>query len=610
MATSAPAPSPGAPGAPRAPAPPAGPPPAMMALIKLRNWQNEVYPQNMWWTVVAFIVLFTLAYIWARGARALRKYRSLHQRLYNYDNRPAMERLPNPNGPVAIRRVPLAIANGFRILAFRWTLPLSSATLADTFITLFYTFMMLLLVFVDTKGLNMMLWGSRSAAMAISQLPLMPVLSGKNNIISFLTGISHEKLMFVHRAAGRNILLLLWIHGGAKWSAGVRFTTLPLKCGAVALGALTLSAFLSLRPIRKAIYEFFLASHILLIGTVLIAGSYHAQKLHESGSWLWVSMAFWAADRLFRLARTIYTTRPWSSEGSSEASIELLSNDTVRVRMKRPMDWRAGQHAFLTLPGVSSTPLEAHPFTIATIPDPPRREATRISGPRELSFIIKGRGGFTNRLLTQAQFSRGTGRNIVTAFVDGPYGSPPDLTAYSTAILIAGGSGVSYTISMLENLIQQARKNTSAVKRVAFIWSIRDEDNLGWIHGQLCAALACVPGDLSVAVRIFVTRPPANLATRLYESSTTLHEKDMGMLQKSALSSMGDVRVDYGRPNIHAIIAEEVCHSTGSVSVDVSGPAPLIESVRSATRASDIAGPGGIARGMPSISLHVEEFCM
>jgi hypothetical protein len=41
--------------------------------------------------------------------------------------------------------------------------------------------------------------------------------------------------------------------------------------------------------------------------------------------------------------------------------------------------------------------------------------------------------------------------------------------------MYAGGSGVSYTIAMLEDLIQQARKGTSACQRVVFIWSIRDE---------------------------------------------------------------------------------------------------------------------------------------
>ena len=73
-------------------------------------------------------------------------------------------------------------------------------------------------------------------------------------------------MIFLHRAAGRNIFLLLWLHGAGKYYAGSRFTSLQMQLGAVGLSALTLTTLLSLKPIRALLYEFFLVSHIILVG--------------------------------------------------------------------------------------------------------------------------------------------------------------------------------------------------------------------------------------------------------------------------------------------------------------------------------------------------------
>ncbi|KZV94215.1 hypothetical protein EXIGLDRAFT_673197 [Exidia glandulosa HHB12029] len=590
--------------------------PAQAALKALRDRQNQAFSEDLWYIILSILAFMTLVHITVYGSRLLLKYRALHRALDAPNTVRNEQRLPNPRGPIAVRRLPLAAVNAFRIVFFRWTIPLTKANLADAFFSLGYTALMLTWSFVSSRDANITLWSSRTGAIAISQLALLPVLASKNNIISVLTGIPHEKMVFLHRAAGRNMLLLLWVHAGGKWYTGSRFTALKTTLGGIALLALSATFLLSLKPIRSYVYELFLVTHIVLIAVFMVCGWYHVQNFHETGYWVWAGMILWAFDRLVRFARTIYNARPWSSRGSTEAAIELISEDTIRVTMERPMSWTPGQHAFLTFPGISANPLEAHPFTIATIPDPPSREASKISSSRELSFIIRGRSGFTGKLRRQAQIARSTGRNIVTAYVDGPYGAPPDLSSFSTAILIAGGSGVSYTISMFENLIQQARKGTSTVQRIMFVWSIRDESHISWIYDQLSSALACVPETLSVSVQIFVTRAPSSVngipyqGSGLNRSDSDLKDYTYKNFEKTNVYSTPGLRVMSGRPDVYGIIATEVGISYGAVSVDVSGPAPLIASVRAATRASEIAGPGGIARGMPSISLHAEEFCM
>ncbi|KAF3008812.1 hypothetical protein E8E13_010629 [Curvularia kusanoi] len=56
--------------------------------------------------------------------------------------------------------------------------------------------------------------GFRCGAVTIGQLPLIFLLSGKNNVIGFLTGISYERLNWLHRWTARCMLLTATIHMG------------------------------------------------------------------------------------------------------------------------------------------------------------------------------------------------------------------------------------------------------------------------------------------------------------------------------------------------------------------------------------------------------------
>jgi ferric-chelate reductase len=84
---------------------------------------------------------------------------------------------------------------------------------------------------------------------------------------------------------------------------------------------------------------------------------------------------------------------------------------------------------FLNLPKISAFPFESHPFTISTV--------AGSKGEKELVFLIKARQGFTGRLRDAARDASGS-RKTVNVILDGPYGSPPDLSPFSTVVLMAG----------------------------------------------------------------------------------------------------------------------------------------------------------------------------
>lgn len=204
-------------------------------------------------------------------------------------------------------------------------------------------------------------------------------------------------------------------------------------------------------------------------------------------NFVYPALIVWAFDRFVRLSRIIWINVVGSGKHASDALVELLAEDTVRLTIRRRgVTWKPGQHAYLILPTISKLPFEAHPFTIASIP-----ELINDQGERDLVFLIRGRGGFTGLLRKHASLNH---ESRVPAFVDGPYGCPPKLRLYSTCVLIAGGSGVSYTLPLLLDLIRsnllfslktptyelfRAHKvgETSIVKRIVFVWALRDPGN-------------------------------------------------------------------------------------------------------------------------------------
>lgn len=160
---------------------------------------------------------------------------------------------------------------------------------------------------------------------------------------------------------------------------------------------------------------------------------------------------FWGFDRLLRFARMIYLnliskpTTPVRHTASAKSAMERISQDTVRLSVRRAKSslssWRAGQHFFIIAPGVSTLPWEAHPFTPSTIPHTVgMSSASSTEQDVELDFIIRGRSGFTGKLLKAVVANEHTPGEVEprTIIVDGPYGQPPNLGIFDTAILIAG----------------------------------------------------------------------------------------------------------------------------------------------------------------------------
>ncbi|KAL5487797.1 FRP1_3 [Sanghuangporus weigelae] len=583
---------------------------------------QEGYVDELWYLLTAVIGLLTIVHWSTRLYSFLRK----PQRGQNNSNATNIEKTspeastPGQTGKASIRRLPQAFCSVFKIVAFRTTVPIGPSSVMSVTELVFitgYVIALLVWLWINTHDMEAFYFEDRAAHLASCQVPLIVALAGKNNIISFLTGVSHERLNVLHRASARACLVLLWIHALVRGLSGLpeKFDLSHgwMKWGVAGLAAFSLATVLSVRPIRIKLFEFFLVSHIVLIFIFILGGLIHAGS-REFGDYFWPAFLVWGLDRVLRLGRLIWNNRIWtrSSSDAHRASVELLTSDTVKLTLRRRMNWTAGQHAYVILPSVSKLPTEAHPFTIASIPHSISVNGSDESPEKEVVFLIRAQSGFTERLREHASI-KGI-PSSVPAYIDGPYGNPPDLRSFSTCVLIAGGSGISYTLPLLLDIVHNVREGTSSCQRVLFVWIVHHEDHMNWISKPLTDALLAAPSDLIVEPRIFITRPKTKSSDTLVTDCSVNSTSPYAPLSSETVMTMKElarnaIKTANGRPDVEALIQDAVSLSSGPVSVDVAGPSSLASAVRAATSFEN-TNPINILKGRPTVTLHMETFGM
>lgn len=245
------------------------------------------------------------------------------------------------------------------------------------------------------------------------------------------------------------------------------------------------------------------------------------------------------------------------------AFVQLLPGKTLRLTLRTPnkMSWKPGQWVYLNVPSVRFW--ESHPFTIASAHDADFPVATefvdddaekglahteKVKGEeRTMVLLVRCRHGFTRHLWNfvakkrQSQIQAAAdaqhgaymygipGTSMVPilgkdttgvhirAIVDGPYGSA-DRThwgIHSTIVIVCGGSGVSFGMSVLEHLcacmvgsMKFGKGGKGGKKflteRVRFVWIMREFSHLQWVAAALRRCIEMVPPEL-LQVDLFVT---------------------------------------------------------------------------------------------------------
>ncbi|KAJ7472300.1 hypothetical protein B0H11DRAFT_1349789 [Mycena galericulata] len=336
----------------------------------------------------------------------------------------------------------------------------------------------------------------RYGYLSASQIPFIFALGAKNNLFGIFWGLGYEKLNFLHRFVARLAIIFAHLHGFGyfyKWCLAETFMQEIAKpsnySGLCLLLSFDCILLTSLAHVRKNAYNCFFYSHLIFSTTVFICALYHEAELRP---YLYATTAIYVFDRLLRIAKTRISTahiRPIPELGVTRIEIPNINKG-----------WRAGQHVRIqvlsTAMGVTGW-AQIHPFTIAS-------ETNSTEG---LVLLCKKTGTWTTKLFataTTSQSERGVGRDV-RVVVEGPYGGPgfAMFNSYSAAVFIAGGSGITFALSAVQELIQHDLKGESRVGVIELVWVVQDAGSLLPLLPKFAAMIqqcASVQTRLSISV--------------------------------------------------------------------------------------------------------------
>lgn len=329
--------------------------------------------------------------------------------------------------------------------------------------------------FPDTWQEIMAYTSARTGVLAFALAPLVILLSGRNNVLLWLTNWSHSTYLLLHRWVARVFTLQVILHSVLEFMLYKRQGSVDAEqkepywiWGIVATIACVIMVVVSSLWFRRASYEIFLIVHIVLAVFVLVGSWYHIELLFSRRwgyeFWLYAACGVWFFDRGMRVARVL-------KNGMRRAEVTQITVDIVRIDIKGVRwDPSPGKHTYAYFPTLNPLrPWENHPFSIvptALLQPHNHTSATRnpssssssSSSPRSTPIDIEKSATTTTTTHPQPNTpgislfirkSHGLTHNLTAhpsllTLLDGPYTntSTSPLLAADRLVLIAGGIGI------------------------------------------------------------------------------------------------------------------------------------------------------------------------
>ncbi|TFK70007.1 hypothetical protein BDN72DRAFT_896809 [Pluteus cervinus] len=376
----------------------------------------------------------------------------------------------------------------------------------------------------------------RTGWVAISQFPFVFAFSAKNGILGLALGCGYEKLNAMHRYVGRVVVVATNIHAIGyfyKWSLqGIFMRMLARKIttwGLIGLLFLDLLFLFSLPWWRNRAYNVFLTTHILSFVLVLPAVYIHMPRTLP---YVLTCAGICGIDYVCRFLKTrIQVARIRALPDLAATRIEIRGLNS---------GWRAGQHVRIRVLSTEVTGkfgwLEVHPFTIASVGN----------GSHEgMVLICKKTGTWTKGLYNYASGKNANGtapppshrleqgrkhglERKVKVMIEGPYGGPGHtiFSSFSAAVFVCGGSGITFALGVIQDLVQKDRDAKSRIKCLELIWVLPDPSAITSVIPSLLALIeesAFTPFNVS----IYYTRaiPHASFSSRTQPATQQQHIK-------------------------------------------------------------------------------------
>ncbi|OCL14468.1 ferric-chelate reductase [Glonium stellatum] len=434
---------------------------------------------------------------------------------------------------------------------------------------------------------------TRTGWMAVALLPFSLAIASKVNLVTIITGVSHEKLQVFHRWISWAMFVLALIHTfpfvvfhiwkgdmTAQYKISVVYWT-----GVAALIPQTWLTFMSIGPIRNRFYELFKVTHYLASLLFILFFFFHCDFRLTSWDYFIATGALYIPCLLYSAFRTYFV-----GGCANLATLTMLPNGTLRVDIDTKMKWGPGQHFFVRFLTLHLHALTSHPFSACSLPSSDTK-----GRPEPLVLYIQPNSGLTARLacLAQKQLSK-----PIRVFLDGPYGglNVSKLSSYDKILIIAGGSGAGSTLSVIEDLLR--RKSSSSpthFQSIRVILATRDSEIPSWYTGsvqQLLSSHLKSSGSDKAAGKQEILDSTEKIA------SPDTVESD----------SIGEVSVySTGRPDLSALIRSLTTEDSRSVGISACGPESMTFDVRNAAAAAESRILEG-KEGSRDVYLHTEVF--
>lgn len=366
-----------------------------------------------------------------------------------------------------------------------------------------------------------------------------------------------------HRWIARMVVAMAFVHSvGYTWMYVTEgyfveeMKELWLIWGVVAMtcgGVICVQGLLFLR--RKA-YEVFLVLHILLAGFWIIGMWFHVCVMGYS-QFMYACFAVWGFDRFVRVVRLFWF-------GFPKAEVSLLPDDTIKVFVPKPKSWPliAGGHAWIHF----LQPLtfwQNHPFTFV---DSVEKDNTIV-------FFCKAKKGITASLRKKLQNFPGKLLTMRVG-VDGPYGETSPVSNHSSAVYIAGGSGIPGIYSEATSM---AKKSKDSGRKTKLIWIVRELATVAGFAPELTAL-----SKLNIETVIYVTRPVSSEAHELFKNDLSSVEKDKEDTASLAVveEEFPHIEIRSGRPDLNQLVLEEIAEAQKSVAFVTCGHPMLVDDLR------------------------------
>lgn len=187
--------------------------------------------------------------------------------------------------------------------------------------------------------------------------------------------------------------------------------------------------------------------------------------------------------------------------------------------------------------------------------------------PSSMIFLIRPYSSFTHRLQSSCLLHPSSPRILV----EGPYGSPPPLHAFTNIIFLVGGTGIAVPLSNFSSLL-----SSKLTANITIVWAVRELAFLDSVIATDLHILGALKSE-KTELRVYVTKD----ADRV-----DIIEGDEweGVHQVRRLDETGKrVTVRSGRPDIRTEVEDAVEGvEKGSLAVVACGPGEMADEARRA----------------------------